>query len=470
MIIMDSDKWIRYPLFHSNRVGCIRKYVRGLKIIQEMENRKKVALYTLGCKVNAAETDVLTASFKQRGYQTVGFNEKSDIYVINTCTVTQQADSECRKIIRRARKTSPEAVIAVVGCYAQSDPLTISNIDGVDIILGTHERFTIFELLENNSCFTEPVIRTELGRNPFEAERLLSYDTSRTRAFLKVQDGCSYTCSYCIIPAVRGLSICRKRNSVLNRIKEMRDAGFNEIVLTAVNLGEYENDRDYRLLHLLQDICAIPGIPRIRLSSIEPNCLHEELIKYVADSALICSHFHVPLQSGSDSILKKMRRRYNSKCYAEAIETIKKYLPDAAVGADVMVGFPGETEDFYEESFRFVKEMPVSYLHVFRYSPRVGTVAAEFRDFVPQRITRERSKRFIELGRRKKGQFLMQQIGKTAEVLFESKHVDGKYYGFTRNYVRVSCNSNGIAHRREFVKIMKKNGMTVEGQIVPCMC
>lgn len=441
---------------------------------------KKVAFYTLGCKVNAVESDVLAATFQQRGYKLVDFKEKSDIYVINTCTVTHKADAQCRKIIRQTRKKSPEAVIAVIGCYAQADPQAISMLPGVDLILGNGEKYAIFEHLNNNSCpegdtscFTEPVIHTDFRINPFEGEKEMAYPkgtlrvgTWRTRAFLKVQDGCSYKCSYCIIPFVRGPSVCRDKNDVLNRAKAIRDAGFKEIVITAVNLGEYRNGSEYRLIHLMKDLCAIPDIPRIRLTSIEPNCISEELIKFIAGSGVICPHFHVPLQSGSDAVLKKMRRKYSTKRYARIMEWITTYLPDAAVGADVMVGFPGETDALFEESAAFVREMPVTYLHVFRYSPRSGTHALNFSYTIPPQVSHARSQKMIGIGLNKKEQFLRNQIGRKVEVLFESNRNNGGYEGFTQNYVRVQCSDAAKANSLKHVLVTGKPGFVLKGHVV----
>ena len=427
--------------------------------------QKKVAFYTLGCKVNAAESDVLAAAFQQRDYKIVGFSESCDIYVINTCTVTHQADAQCRQVIRQARRKSPEAVIAVMGCYAQADPHTISKIPGVNIILGNNEKYSIFEHLNSNSCFTEPIIRTGCTGDPFEHENSISYGTARTRAFLKVQDGCSYRCSYCIIPVVRGPSISRSKDNVLKRAQEIRDAGYHEIVITAVNLGEYKDSDGYTLLHLLQDICSIPGIPRIRLTSIEPNCVTENLVKFIACSGVICPHFHVPLQSGSDSVLKKMRRKYLSRKYSQVMEWIMTSLPDASIGADVMVGFPSESDKHFEESAQFIREMPVTYLHVFRYSPRIGTFAVHSVGAVPPHVSRSRSQEMIRIGLKKKEQFLRDNVEKTAEVLFEYKNKNGAYEGFTRNYVRVQCENGVRANTLAQVNITKKKGFILEGHI-----
>lgn len=429
--------------------------------------QRKVAFYTLGCKVNSAETDVLAAAFQERDdYKIVDFEDKSDIYLINTCTVTHQADSQCRQIIRRARRNSPGAVIAVIGCYAQADSEKAASIQGVDFVLGTRERFSIFELLENNSCQNGPVIRTGLEKDPFLPENNLSYDTSRTRAFLKVQDGCSYKCSYCIIPKVRGESIGRGRHEILKRVTEIRDKGFREIVLTAINLGEYWDGANYRLINLLKDICDIPDIPRIRLSSIEPNCFTEEILEFAASSSTICPHFHIPLQSGSDATLKRMRRKYSTAKYERVIENIAKYLPDASIGADVIVGFPGETEDHFNETYDFIEKLPVTYLHVFRYSPRTGTEAADFGETIHSQISQARSRRLITLGNKKKARFLRDQVGNTAETLFESKEFETGYEGFTANYSRVRCNEKGLANQIKRVRITDVNGGILDASVI----
>ena len=427
--------------------------------------KKRVAFYTLGCKVNSAESDVLAATFQKKGYSLVEFDQQSDIYVVNTCTVTHQADSQCRKVIRGVRRRSPEAFVAVMGCYAQADPMAISRIPGVDLILGNREKFSIFDHLNNNSCNSAPLVRTGLEGNPFESVELFPYDTNRTRAFLKVQDGCSYKCSYCIIPAVRGRSVCRPIKDVVRRVEEIRDGDYKEIVLTAVNLGEYSNGSDYKLIDLLDEICNISNVPRIRLTSIEPNCLTKDLVKFIANSDVICHHFHVPLQSGSDTILRSMRRKYLSKNYARVMEWIRSYMPDAAIGADVMVGFPGETESLFEESANFVRDMPITYLHVFRYSRRSGTAAEKYGSPVPAPAARQRSQEMINIGLQKKNRFLISQLGKTGEVLFESKRKDGGFTGFSRNYLRVGCEEIAESNIVSQIHLARKCGMTLMGTI-----
>lgn len=429
--------------------------------------QKRVAFHTLGCKVNTAESDILTAEFQNRGYRVTGFDRISDIYVVNTCTVTHHADAQCRKIIRQARRKSPEALIAVIGCYAQADPGSVSKIPGVDLILGTREKFSIFDHLDHNSCFDEQVIRTGLTADPFLSETGAQYSTSRTRAFLKVQDGCSYKCSYCIIPTVRGPNTCRKKEDVIDKVKEIRDAGYNEIVLTAVNLGEYSDGSNYRLIHLLKDVCSVPNVPRIRLTSIEPNCLSEDLINCITDNERICNHFHIPLQNGSDAILRSMKRKYLTNRYARVMELIQTYSPQAAIGADVMVGFPGESDYQFRDSFSFVESMPITYLHVFRYSPRSGTSATDFDETVAPQIAHERSQQMIQLGLQKKDRFLRQQVGKTLNVLFESKDTDGVYEGFTRNYARVKCVDIKQANTIASVHISGSNGKELHGSFVP---
>jgi len=414
--------------------------------------QKRVAFYTLGCKVNASETDVLSAAFKERGYRIVGIDDESDVCVFNTCTVTGQADAQCRQAIRRAKRNSPNAVIAVVGCYAQAEPLEVGSLPGVDLVVGTRERFRVIDLVENNPCFSEQVVDTRLDHDPFVDERELPYATERTRAFLKVQDGCSYHCSYCIIPKVRGPAISRKRTDVLDRARMMRDAGFKEIVLTAVNLGEYEDGENYRFVNLLDDLCSVPGIPRIRLTSIEPNRLSEDIVTLVAGSGIICPHFHIPLQSGSDAVLRSMKRRYLTKRYASVVDSVVKHVPGASIGADIMVGFPEETDEMFDESYRFVESLPVTYLHVFKYSPRPGTAAAEMNNGgVSPETVRKRSRMLIELGGVKKKHFLDNQVGNSAEVLFETEQGDGFHYGFSPNYARVRCKSSNIANTIKFI-------------------
>ncbi len=428
---------------------------------------KKVAFYTLGCKVNSSDTDVLASSFESHGYDIVEFDEYSDIYLINTCTVTHQADSQCRQIIRQVRRRNPDAVIAVTGCYAQSEPEEISTIPGVDIILGTREKYSIFDYLEGNSCITGPVIRNGLELDPFTKEDKLPFSTARTRAFLKVQDGCSYKCSYCIIPSVRGPNISRSKIGILNKAREIRDAGYNEIVLTAVNLGEFAPDKNYRLNDLLKDLVAIEDLPRIRLTSIEPNCLSEELICFISENNRICGHFHIPLQSGSDPVLKRMRRKYLTEHYSEVITNIRRYLPEAGIGADVMTGFPGETDEEFEETFKFVEGLPVTYLHVFRYSPRKETDAASMGGQIDPQTGKDRSKRLIELGLSKKKGFISSQKGKIREVLFESTQPEpGIYEGFTDNYIRVRCRGDNLSNKRRNVRLADQEGTIFFGEIL----
>jgi len=413
----------------------------------------RVAIYTLGCKVNAADSDVLAAAFQQKGYTIAQFNEPSDIYIINTCTVTHEADAQCRQVIRQVRSRNPDAFVAVVGCYAQANPDVIKSIPGIDLILGNSEKFSIFKYLDSCRKNAEPIVKIDSFRDVFSVEQGLPSSTYRTRAFLKVQDGCTYKCSYCIVPMVRGPSSSRSKDDILDKIIFLRDEGYKEIVLTAVNLGEYRFTDDYRLFDLLKNISKIHGVPRIRLTSIEPNCVTEELVRYISESVIICHHFHIPLQSGSDDVLKRMRRRYLTKRYTQVMEWITKYIPNAGIGADVMVGFPGETEEHFLQTETFIKEMPLTYLHVFRYSPRAGTDASTLGENVPPHIMHERSKRLIELGKLKKETFLYRQIGLTHEVLFETKRKDSAFGGWTRNYARVNCTGDGLHNSFKMIKI-----------------
>jgi len=426
----------------------------------------RVAIYTLGCKVNAAESDVLAATFQKRGYSLTDFHKQCDIYIINTCTVTGEADAQCRQAIRQACSRNPQAFIAVVGCYAQAAPESVKNIPGVDLVLGNSEKFSIFGYLNSHQKYAEPVVRIDSFKHIFTAEQGMNYGTRRTRAFLKVQDGCSYKCSYCIVPSVRGPSTSRDKREILESIHNLRDAGFKEIVLTAVNLGEYRCGDSYRLIDLLKEITNIDNVPRIRLTSIEPNCITEELVRFIADSEIICHHFHIPLQSGSDEILKQMRRRYLTCQYVQVIEWITKYIPNAGIGADVIVGFPGESEEHFAQTKAFITQMPLTYLHVFRYSPRAGTSASALGEHVPPLVVHERSKQLIYVENQKKLEFLESQADLIHEVLFETKRKDDMFEGWTRNYVRVKCAGNALDNSLKMVKITDVKGNYLIGEIL----
>lgn len=400
---------------------------------------KKVAFYTLGCKLNFSETSAIGRQFSEAGFDTVAFTDQADVYLINTCSVTDHADKKCRKVVKEALKHSPNAYIAIVGCYAQLKPKEISEIPGVDVVLGAAEKFRITEYI------------TDLTKN--EKTRVYNQDISeakdfissysfgeRTRTFLKVQDGCDYTCSFCTIPLARGASRSDTIAHVIEQAKEIATSGIKEIVLTGVNLGDFgirNGQREDRFFDLVKELDKIEGIDRIRISSIEPNLLSNEIIEFVAGSKRFVPHFHIPLQSGCNKILGLMRRRYKRELYAERIAEIKRLMPDCCIGVDVIVGFPGESNEDFLETYNFLNELEVSYLHVFTYSERENTPAAEMQGVVSGAVRAERSKMLHILSEKKRRAFYNTQTGKTAEVLFEGDHKNGYMHGFSRNYVKV---------------------------------
>lgn len=412
-----------------------------------MENTSKVAFYTQGCKLNFSETSTIARQFTNEGYQKVDFKENADIYVINTCSVTENADKECKRIVRSALKTSPEAFIIVVGCYAQLQPEQISEIDGVDMVLGATEKFKLTNYINDLSKKQETEIHScEVDEANFFVD---AYSIGeRTRAFLKVQDGCDYKCTYCTIPMARGISRSDKLQNVLKNAKAISDQGIQEIVLTGVNIGDYgkgefgNKKHEHTFLDLVQKLDQVEGINRIRISSIEPNLLKDETIDFVAQSKAFVPHFHIPLQSGSDEVLKNMRRRYLSDLYVERINHIKEVMPHCCIGADVIVGFPGETDEHFLKTYNFLNELDVSYLHVFSYSERANTVAAEMEGSVPKTVRHKRSKMLRVLSAKKRRYFYEQQIGTTRKVIFESENKNGFMFGFTENYIRVKASYN----------------------------
>jgi len=402
---------------------------------------KKVAFYTLGCKLNYAETSTLSRMFEQRGYIKTTFTDTPDIFIINTCSVTENADKKCRKVVREARAISPHAYVVVVGCYAQLKPKEIAEIPGVDAVLGAAEKFRLFDLLDG---FNRPEKPQVFASDITQANTFTSSFSfgDRTRTFLKVQDGCSYSCSFCTIPLARGESRSDSIASIVTTARQIAATEVREIVLTGVNTGDFgiqQGKRQEKFIDLLQALDEIEGIDRFRISSIEPNLLTDEIIAFVAGSKRFAPHFHVPLQSGSNKILKLMRRRYLRELYAQRVEKIKLLMPHACIGADVIVGFPGETPQDFLETYRFINELPVSYLHVFTYSERENTPAATMPGQVPLPVRAERSKMLHILSDKKRRAFYEQHIGKTATVLFENDIENGRMHGFTENYIRVSA-------------------------------
>lgn len=419
---------------------------------------KKVAFYTLGCKLNYSETSTISRSFEEKGYKKVGFTEDPDIFIINTCSVTENADKKCAKIVREARSISPDAYIAIIGCYAQLKPREIATIPGVDAVLGAAEKFRLVELLDG--FVRQPsalVFASEIeNANRFHTSYSLR---DRTRTFLKVQDGCDYSCSFCTIPLARGIS---RSDSIANIVKTATEIGktdVKEIVLTGVNTGDFgirDGKREERFITLIEALDNVEGIGRFRISSIEPNLLTNEIIQFVSQSKKFAPHFHVPLQSGSNKILKLMKRRYLRELYADRVSEIKAAMPDACIGADVIVGFPGETNSDFLETYEFINQLDVSYLHVFTYSERENTLAAALSGSVPKNIRAERSRMLHILSEKKRRKFYEQNLSNEAEVLFENDIEDGMMHGFTGNYIRVTARYDPLVVN-EFKKIILKN-------------
>lgn len=404
---------------------------------------KKVAFYTLGCKLNYSESSSIGRMFEDKGYTKVEFNENPDIFIINTCSVTENADKKCRKIVREAQKINADGYVAIIGCYAQLKPKEISEIPGVDAVLGAAEKFRLVELIDTfekaPSGQPAQVIASTIDN---AVEYHTSYSLNdRTRTFLKVQDGCDYPCAYCTIPLARGKS---RSDSIENIVKAARDIAardVKEIVLTGVNIGDFglrNGVREETFLDLIKALDEVEGIERFRISSIEPNLLTDEIIEFVAQSKRFAPHFHIPLQSGSNKVLGLMKRRYKRELYAERVAKIKSLMPDSCIGVDVIVGHAGETKELFEETYRFLNELEVSYLHVFTYSERENTTALAIRPIVPKAERAERSKMLHILSDKKKRFFYESQIGKEGKVLFEDEVQNGQMLGFTGNYVRVA--------------------------------
>ena len=403
---------------------------------------KTAAYHTLGCKLNFAETSTIARQLKGAGYQKVEFDEKADVYVINTCSVTDNADKECKFHIKRAMKANPEGLVVVIGCYAQLKPDEIANIEGVDLVLGAKEKFNVLSYLEDLSKSDKGIVHScEVG----EANTFIgSYSAGdRTRAFLKVQDGCDYKCTYCTIPMARGVSRSDTIENIIKNAQEISERGIKEIVLTGVNIGDYgkgefgNKRHEHTFLDLITELDKVKGIERIRISSIEPNLLKDEALELVANSRSFVPHFHIPLQSGSDDILKKMKRRYLTKLYTDRINKIRETIPHCAIGVDVIVGFPGETEEYFLETYRFLNQLPISYLHVFTYSERSNTEASDMEGSVPVSERKRRNKMLRILSEKKKREFYESQLGKKLPVLWEDEEKNGLMFGFTENYVRV---------------------------------
>jgi threonylcarbamoyladenosine tRNA methylthiotransferase MtaB len=411
---------------------------------------KKAAFYTLGCKLNFSETSAIAGSFTEAGFERVNFDEKADVYVINTCSVTNQGDKDSRNIIRKAIRNNPGGFIVVVGCYAQLKPDDLTRLEGVDLVLGTQEKFRIPELLGDLKKRTLPEVHTTRLTAIKEYHKSFSWG-DRTRSFLKIQDGCDYYCSFCTIPIARGRS---RNDTIENTVAEAGKAvekGFREIILTGVNIGDFGKSTGENFLDLLKDLEKVNGIQRLRLGSIEPNLLKDEIIELVSESGIIMPHFHIPLQSGSDEILSLMKRKYSTELFRSKIEKIRDIVPDAFIGVDVISGTNGETEDHFRESFDFLNQLEISQLHAFTYSERSGTQALKIPWKVSAEDRKKRTQKYINLSEKKLRAFYEKNIGKTREVLFESQEDKGKMSGYTDNYIRVDTD-----FREELINQIRK--------------
>ena len=403
-----------------------------------MNQFKKVAFYTLGCKLNFSETSTISRLFEDAGFAKVDFEEHPDVYVINTCSVTENADKKCKQLVKRAKKINPDSFVVIVGCYAQLKPTEIAAISGVNMVLGANEKFNILDHLEKiDQHTTDTVVSFDNIKNTKEFVPSFSYG-DRTRSFLKVQDGCDYFCTFCTIPLARGKSRNANIEQTIIEAEKIAATEIKEVVLTGVNIGDFGQGEGENFFQLIQALDEVTGIDRFRISSIEPNLLSNEIIDFcLSDSKRFVPHFHVPLQSGSDRILQLMRRKYERSLYAERVQQIKSLRADACIGVDVIVGFPSETDEDFMETIDFLKDLDISYLHVFTYSERANTGAPKLGEAVPMDVRRERSKQLHLLSDRKKRQFYSENIGTERSVLFEQEEDNGIMYGFTENYVKV---------------------------------
>ncbi|MDO1500987.1 tRNA (N(6)-L-threonylcarbamoyladenosine(37)-C(2))-methylthiotransferase MtaB [Winogradskyella maritima] len=409
-----------------------------------MKKNKKVAFYTLGCKLNFSETSTIARSFTAEGFDRVEFTEHADIYVINTCSVTENADKRFKTIVKQSQKVNPDAFVAAIGCYAQLKPEELADVDGVDLVLGATEKFKLTSYINDLS-------KNEMGEvHSCEIQEADFYEGSysigdRTRAFLKVQDGCDYKCTYCTIPLARGISRSDTMANVIKNAEEISAQNIKEIVLTGVNIGDYgkgefgNKKHEHTFLDLVTELDKVEGIERLRISSIEPNLLKNETIDLVSKSRAFVPHFHIPLQSGSNALLKRMKRRYMRELYVDRVKKIKEVMPHACIGVDVIVGFPGETDELFLETYNFLNELDISYLHVFTYSERDNTEATSFDGIVPKKIRAKRSKMLRGLSAKKRRAFYESQLGTTRSVLFEGENKEGYIHGFTENYIKVKA-------------------------------
>ena len=410
-----------------------------------MLNGKKVAYYTLGCKLNFSETSTISRQLEDIGFIKTNFDNKADLYVINTCSVTENANKECRRIIRKVKRTAPESMVVITGCYAQLKPESISVIEGVDMVVGANDKFKIPDLLKNYKPKTTEIHGCSINNLDYHSSFSLN---DRTRSFLKIQDGCDYTCSYCTIPFARGKSRCDSIENIVANANKIAKNGIKEIVITGVNIGDYKYE-DKKFIDVIKQLEKVKGITRYRISSIEPNLITDEIIEFVKKSNKFMPHFHIPLQSGSDVILAKMRRRYNSELYRNKILKIYNEIPNVSIGVDVIVGFPDETDVEFTESMNFIKDLPVSYLHVFSYSERENTKALLLKNPVDKYKRSERSKILRMLSSKLQRNFYLKSLGTTKNVLFEQEDKNGFLFGFTENYIKIKVPFNKILSKTQ---------------------
>jgi len=432
-------------------------------------DQRKVSFYTLGCKLNFSETSTIARQFEKQGFQRVDFGERADVYVINTCSVTENADKKCKQVVKQVKKIAPESYVAIIGCYAQLKPQEIVGIPGVDAVLGAAEKFRLLELLDGFVKTEKPkMLASDVS---YANQFVSSYSMNdRTRTFLKVQDGCNYNCSFCTIPLARGKSRSDTLDNVIANAHEIAQTDVKEVVLTGVNLGDYGiigGRRQWRFIDLIRKLDEVEGIDRFRISSIEPNLLTDEIIDFVSKSKRFVPHFHIPLQSGSDALLEKMRRRYRRDLYRERVSTIKRKMPHCCIGVDVIVGFPGESGAHFEDTYQFLQEMNVSYLHVFTYSERANTPAPDMEGRVDVSVRRKRSKMLRILSEKKRHAFYESQVGRKGTALFENDIEGGKIHGFTENYVRVAVPfQEGLINTFQEVEMIEIGDRVMEGKFL----
>lgn len=432
----------------------------------------KVAFTTLGCRVNQYETEAMIEKFIKEGYEVVAFEGYSDVYVINTCTVTNMSDKKSRQMISRARRINEDAVIAAVGCYSQIAPEEVAKIEGVDVVLGTKNKGDIVYWVNRAREEREQVIQVEdvLRNDVFEDLRIDKYQ-DRTRAFLKIQDGCNRFCSYCLIPFARGAVCSREPEKIMKEVKELAAHGFKEIILSGIHIASYGADLngDWNLVRILQEIDTIEGIDRVRIGSIDPQFFTEGVIEKISSLKKLCPHFHLSLQSGCDDTLKRMNRRYTTSEYRKIVEDLRENIKNVSITTDIIAGFPGETEEEFNITYEFLKEIKLSKMHIFKYSPRKGTKAAEMKNQIDGKIKDERSRKLIELDKELEKEFMSKFIGKTMSVLYEQKHngLEDVYEGYTANYIKVVANSNEeIQEQIINTKFIEIKGEQIQGDII----